>query len=178
VGVTPPDGTGGPGEIRGRPHVAVVGSGTASPELAALARAVGRAVASAGAVVVCGGLGGVMAAACEGAKEVGGLTVGIVPGTDRHDAAASVDVVVATGMGEARNVIVVHSADAVVAVGGEFGTLSEIALALRAGIPVVGLRTWELRRDGQPVFGVIAAEDPVEAVETALRLAGQHSGDS
>lgn len=156
-----------------RLHVAVVGAGVADEALAATAEAVGRAVALGGAVLVCGGLGGVMAAACRGARQAGGLTVGILPGPDRESANPDVDVAVPTAMGEARNAIVVGMADAVVAVGGEYGTLSEIALALRAGRPVVGIGTWELRRAGetQPDPGIVPVTDPAEAVDIALRLA-------
>ncbi len=112
-------------------YVAVVGAGEASPAVEADAEAVGRLLAERGAVVVCGGLGGVMAAACRGAKAAGGVTLGILPGGDRTEANHWVDVAVATGMGEARNAVVVRTADAVVAVAGGYGTLSEIALALR-----------------------------------------------
>jgi uncharacterized protein (TIGR00725 family) len=152
-------------------YVAVIGSGDANDEQIALAEQVGSEVARAGAILVCGGLGGVMEAACRGAKARGGTTVGILPGSDRSEANPHVDIAVATGLGEARNAIVVASADAVVAVGGEFGTLSEIAFALRAGTPVVGLDTWELRRDGQPVAGVVRAENAAAAVALALRSA-------
>jgi uncharacterized protein (TIGR00725 family) len=114
-----------------------------------------------GVVLVCGGLGGVMEAACRGAKEAGGLTVGILPGLDRSDANPFVDVVIATGLGEARNALVVNAADAVIAVGGGYGTLTEIGLALRAGKRVVGLETWE-------VEGVEVAGSPEAAVETVL----------
>ena len=155
-----------------RLYVAVVGSGG---ELTTVQRQraedVGRAVAEAGAVLVCGGLGGVMEAACRGAQGGGGLTVGILPGFDRDEANAHVDIAIPTGMGEARNALVVRAADAVVAVAGEYGTLSEIALALHAGIPVVGLGTWELVREGAPVDAIVRAETPAEAVESALRLA-------
>ena len=109
-----------------------------------------------------------MEAACRGARESGGTTVGILPGTDRSAANAWVDVAVATGLGEARNAVVVRSADAVIAVAGSYGTLSEIALALRAGTPVVGLGTWELSRGGVRDAGVVRAESPEEAVELAL----------
>jgi uncharacterized protein (TIGR00725 family) len=155
-----------------RLYVAVVGSGG---ELSAFQRKraedVGRAVADAGAVLVCGGLGGVMEAACRGAQSGGGLTVGILPGFDREESNVHVDIAIPTGMGEARNALVVRAADAVIAVAGEFGTLSEIALALHAGIPVVGLDTWELVREGEPVDVIVRAETPTEAVESALRLA-------
>lgn len=153
-------------------QVAVVGASNADEELDATAEAVGAALASAGATIVCGGLGGVMEAACRGAKAAGGLTVGFLPGTDPSEANAWVDVVVPTGMGEARNILVVRCAEVVVALGGEYGTLSEIALALRAGTPVVGLGTWSLvRGDGQPDTGMVRAADAATAVSTALRLA-------
>ena len=135
------------------------------------ALAVGRELGRRGAVLVCGGLGGVMEAACRGAREAGGTTVGLLPGADRRAANPHVEVALATGLGEARNAIVVRAVDAVIAVDGEFGTLSEIALALRAGTPVVGVATWELAKGGRPVDGIERAGGPVEAVEVALRLA-------
>ena len=110
---------------------------------------------------MCGGLGGVMEAACRGAKDAGGTTVGILPGSDRAAANRFVDVAVATGLGEARNALVVRAADAVIAIGGGYGTLSEIALALKAGKRVVGLDTWD-------VEGVEAADSPDAAVEAVL----------
>ena len=119
-------------------------------------------------MVVCGGLAGVMEAACRGAKDAGGATLGILPGLDRSDANPYVDVAVPTGLGEARNALVVRAADALIAVGGEWGTLSEIALAMRAGKRVVGLGTWELQRAGRPVEEIFAAADPEQAVELAL----------
>ncbi|KPL24592.1 MAG: hypothetical protein AMJ93_02075 [Anaerolineae bacterium SM23_84] len=151
--------------------VAVIGAGRCSAEVAALAEAVGRELAQRGAVLVCGGLGGVMEAACRGAKGAGGVTVGILPGTARHDANPHVDIPIVTGMGEARNVLVVRSAQAVIAISGEYGTLSEIAHALKLGIPVVGLRTWQLARDGLQSEEIIRAQTPQEAVERALALA-------
>jgi uncharacterized protein (TIGR00725 family) len=120
---------------------------------------------------VCGGLGGVMEAACRGARSGGGLTLGLLPGGDREEANGWVLVPVPTGLGEARNALVVQAADALVAVGGGWGTLSEIALALKLGRPVVGLDTWEPRRGGEVVAGVVAAAAPEEAVATALALA-------
>jgi uncharacterized protein (TIGR00725 family) len=149
-------------------YVAVVGSGSASPEQEEVAEGVGRGLASRGAVLVCGGLGGVMEAACRGAKAAGGTTVGILPG-DRRDAANEfVDVAIPTGLGEARNALVVRAADVLVAVGGSWGTLSEIALALRTGKRVVGIGTWELAAGGEPVPGIEPAEDAAEAVALAL----------
>lgn len=153
-------------------QVAVVGASNAGHDLAAAAEAVGRALAAAGATVVSGGLGGVMEASCRGAKSAGGLTVGLLPGTDPGDANPWVDVIVPTGMGEGRNVLVVRSAHAVVALGGEYGTLSEIALALRAGTPVVGLGTWSMTRgDGEDDAGIVRVGDARTAAATALRLA-------
>jgi len=149
----------------------VVGGGEPDDEATALAEGVGRELGRRGAVLVCGGLGGVMEAACRGAKAEGGTTVGILPTADRRDANPYVDVAVPTGMGEARNALVVRAADVLIAVAGEFGTLSEIALALRAGKQVVGLRTWELAKDGQPVEAIVRAESPADAVEMALALA-------
>jgi uncharacterized protein (TIGR00725 family) len=154
------------------PYVAVIGSGDATEEETALAVRVGAAVATSGAVLVCGGLGGVMEAACRGAQEAGGTTVGILPGHDRASANNFVDIAIATGLGEMRNAVVVGCADAVVAVGGEYGTLSEIAFALRTGKPVVGIGTWELKRLGIAVEGVRHAEDPEEAVRLALGSIG------
>jgi uncharacterized protein (TIGR00725 family) len=141
--------------------VAVVGPGAASPEQEAVAEEVGRLLARGGAVVVCGGLGGVMEAACRGARSEGGTAVGILPGLDRGAANPFVSVAVPTGLGEARNALVVRAADALIAVGGAYGTLSEIALALKAGKPVIGLGTWE-------IDGVERVEGPEAAVKMAL----------
>jgi len=151
--------------------IAVIGDGRCSAEVAALAEAVGRELAERGAVLVCGGLGGVMEAACRGAKAAGGLTIGILPGTVRGDANPYVDIPIVTGLGEARNVLVVQSSQVVIAVHGEYGTLSEIAHALKLDIPVVGLCTWELARQGQPRQAIIPAQTPHEAVQKALALA-------
>jgi len=150
--------------------IAVIGGADCTPAEAAAAETVGRLLAEAGAVLVCGGRGGVMAAACRGAKSAGGLTVGILPGVDARDANPWVDVPIVTGLGEARNTIVVRSADAVIAVGGAYGTLSEIAFALRWGKPLVGLGTWKLARGGAPDAGIIRAETPEEAVARVLDI--------
>jgi hypothetical protein len=154
-------------------HIAVVGAARARAAECAAAEQVGRRIAEAGAVLVCGGLGGVMEAACRGARSAGGTTIGILPGTDRLEANDFVDVAIPTGIGEARNAVVVGTADAVVAVGGEFGTLSEIAFALKAGTPVIGLDSWELARRGTAVEGVLPATGPEEAVALALEGAGR-----
>jgi hypothetical protein len=167
-----------------RIYIAVIGSSSADfgttvgAEELQLAEQIGAALAEAGAVIVCGGLGGVMEAVCKGAKSTGetgegagATTLGILPGGDRSAANEYVDIAVPTNLGEARNAIVVSTADAVIAVGGEFGTLSEIALALRAGKPVIGLGTWELVKKGRHVDGVVEAVDSENAVALALSLA-------
>jgi uncharacterized protein (TIGR00725 family) len=138
-----------------------VGAGRASADEASAAEAVGRALAEAGAVLVCGGLGGVMEAACRGAKQAGGTTVGILPGADRADANEHVEVAIATGLGEVRNALIVRAVDSVIAVGGEYGTLSEIALALKSGTRVVAIASWEIE-------GVEIAQTPEDAVRQAL----------
>jgi uncharacterized protein (TIGR00725 family) len=144
------------------PYVAVVGPGDASPSELATAEEVGAGLAGLGAVVVTGGLGGVMEAACRGARSRRGRTVGILPGEDRDAANGWVEIAIATGLGELRNGLVVRAADALVAVGGGHGTLSEVALALKLGRPVVGLGTWA-------VDGVDQASTPEEALG---RIAG------
>ena len=137
-------------------QIAVAGAGVAGPELAALAEEVGRLLAARGATVVCGGLGGVMEAVARGAREAGGTTIGILPGDIRHDANPWIQHAVATGIGHGRNLAVAASGDALIAVGGSWGTLSEIALARRLGRPVVVLG------DGPAVSGegIVAAETP------------------
>ena len=135
------------------------------------ARAVGEGLGRVGAVLVCGGLGGVMEAACRGAREAGGLTVGLLPGHDRSAANKWVAVALPSGMGELRNGLVVRAADALIAVGGAYGTLSEIALGLKLGRPVVGLDTWELARRGVGDTGIIRASSPGQAVARALAAA-------
>jgi uncharacterized protein (TIGR00725 family) len=138
--------------------VAVIGPGD---EQSVAAAEVGRLVAERGGVVVCGGRGGVMESACRGAKDAGGLTVGILPGDDRSEANPFVDVVLPTGLGESRNALVVAAADVVIAIRGGYGTLSEIALALKAGKRVIGLDTWDIE-------GVSPADGPESAVGAAL----------
>jgi uncharacterized protein (TIGR00725 family) len=154
------------------PYVAVVGAGRASAEEERAAEAVGRALARARAVLVCGGLGGVMEAACRGARAGGGTTVGVLPGLRREDANPFVDVAIPTGLGEMRNALVVRAADGLVAVGGGFGTLSEIALALKAGKPVVALGGWELASAGEPVDAIVRATSPEDAVARVLAACG------
>jgi uncharacterized protein (TIGR00725 family) len=150
--------------------ITVIGSGDCSPQEARMAEEVGKELARHGAVLVCGGLGGVMAAACRGATMAGGLTIGILPGDSRRSANPYVQIPIVTNLGEARNVIVVKTAQAVIAIGGGYGTLSEIGHALKNNIPVVGLNTWQLFRDGIPEAAIITAKDPADAVHKAISL--------
>ncbi len=158
--------------VSGQRQVTVIGAADCAPdsEAALLAEEVGRRLAEAGLAVVCGGLAGVMEAACRGATEAGGVAIGIVPGNDVGEANPFCTHVVATGIGHARNLAVVSSGAAVIAIGGEWGTLSEIGFARSIGRPVIALRSWELsgreRMEGAP--GVIPAESAREAVELAL----------
>ncbi len=128
--------------------ITVIGAGACDDALAATAERVGALLAGAGFTIVCGGLGGVMEFVCRGASRHGGRTIGILPGVDRSAANSYVDVVLPTGMGEGRNILVVRAGRVVVAIGGGFGTLSELAFARKLGIPVVGLNTWRLPDDG------------------------------
>ncbi len=152
------------------PIIGIIGGARPTKEEIATAEAVGRAVGRAGAALVCGGLGGVMEAACRGAKSAGGLTIGILPGVDRREANAYVDIPIVTGMRCARNVIITRTAQAVIAVGGSYGTLSEIAFALSFGAPVVGVGTWQVEREGHPPAPIVYADTPEDAVERALAL--------
>jgi len=153
--------------VRG-PLVAVVGGATCSPQQGALAAAVGRLLAEQGAVLLCGGLGGVMEAAAHGAKQAGGLTVGILPGNDPGAANPDIDVALATGMGEMRNALIVRAAGAMIAIGGGWGTLSEVALARRIETPVVGLH--DSFTTGVDIPRVERPEDAVQwALEQARR---------
>lgn len=167
-------------KTRNRLVVAVCGGQQPHPRAYEIAQELGSELGRAGVLVVCGGLGGVMEAVCKGAKSAGATTVGILPGLDPKEANEWVDVKIATGIGHARNLAVVASADVVVAVDGEFGTLSEIAFALRLGRPVIGLSTWELhpselafsagsRTIPEPL--IRRARNPREAVQIALELA-------
>jgi len=148
--------------------IGIIGGAICPPEIAELAEETGRELAKRGATLICGGLGGVMEAACRGASQAGGTTVGILPGDDPASANAYVDIPVATGMGEARNVIIIKSVQAVIAIDGRFGTLSEIGHALCRGIPVIGLNTWSLSQDGKAVDSIILAQNPIDAVEKAF----------
>lgn len=153
------------------PHVAVIGSAEPDPERDGLALAVGRGLGEAGAVVVCGGGRGVMEAACRGASEAGGTTIGLLMGLDRSEGNPHLTVSIPTGIGQLRNAIVVAAADVVIAVGGEWGTLTEIGFAFKYERPVVGLRTWEIAPAAEMAEAVEVVETPDAAVERALALA-------
>jgi uncharacterized protein (TIGR00725 family) len=151
--------------------IAVCGANEATEEERALAEAVGRAIAVSGCALVCGGRGGVMAAACKGAKAAGGATIGILPGDDRTDANEWVDFAIPTGLGQARNALVVASGDAVIAIGGGFGTLSEIGLALKIGKPVISLGSWELDARRVARFGGEGRYHQSTSADEAVALA-------
>jgi uncharacterized protein (TIGR00725 family) len=151
--------------------ISVIGAGEPTDEIAHLAEQVGYELARRGITLICGGLGGVMEAACRGAKSAGGTTIGILPGSDPSAANQWVDIPICTGLSYARNVIVVRSGRAAIAVGGAYGTLSEIGHALAEDIPVIGLRTWELARDDRVDGGIVVASDPEDAVNRALKAA-------
>ena len=152
-------------------QISVIGSGEATPEAIRLAEEVGRELGKRGVTVVTGGLFGVMEAVCRGTKETGGTTIGIMPGSDPTEANPYVDFPICTGIGYARNVIVVRSGRAVIAIAGAFGTLSEIAHALGDNIPVIGLNTWSFSRNGQEDENIILAQNPADAVDKALDAA-------
>ncbi|MFA5114293.1 MAG: TIGR00725 family protein [Candidatus Margulisiibacteriota bacterium] len=152
--------------------IAVIGESHASPEIAKLAEEVGVEIAKAGAVLVSGGLKGVMESSCKGAKSAGGTTIGILPGSRREDGNPYIDYPIITGIGYARNKLVVKSGHAVIAVGGHYGTLSEIGFALGYKIPVVGLNTWQMiNHNGQMDKEVHRVNTAKEAVVLALKLA-------
>jgi uncharacterized protein (TIGR00725 family) len=158
-------------------YVGVAGASQPEQALVGQVERLGRLLAEAGAVVVCGGGSGVMAAACRGAQAAGGTTVGLLPGLDRADANPHLTVSLPTGLGQGRNLLLVRASDALVAVGGGFGTLSEVALALRTGVPVVGLATWSLSLAGRPVPAFPVAEDAEAAARLALAAARTRTGD-
>ena len=152
-------------------QISVIGGATADGDALERAEAVGRGIAEAGAVLVCGGRGGVMEAASRGAREAGGVVIGVLPGLDPDDGNEHLTHGIATGVGHARNLAVVASGDAVIAIGGEWGTLSEIALARRLERPVVGIETWPLRNRAGTDLGIAEAEGPNDAVARALEAA-------
>ena len=152
------------------PYVAVVGGSEYVEEDCRAAEEVGARIAAAGGLVLCGGRSGVMEAVCRGAKRSGGTTIGFLPGEERGAANDYVDIALTTGLGEMRNMLIVQASDVVIAVGGEFGTLSELAFALRIGRPVVGLGTWELSKKGEVADAIHVVDDPAAAVDKAIEL--------
>lgn len=157
--------------------IGVIGSGYCPPELAKIAEEVGKLIAEKRAILICGALKGVMEATCRGAKQAGGITIGVIPGFSKKEANPYVDIPIVTGMDQGRNIIIIRSSDAVIAIGGGYGTLSEIAFALKLNIPVVGIKTWILSKEGgREIKDLIVAETPQDAVEKAIKLAGGKLG--
>ncbi len=149
--------------------IGVIGAGDAGEEDLKLAQAVGEDIALRGYTLLCGGMGGVMEAACRGAKSQHGTTIGILPGNSKEDSNPYIDYPIVTGMGHGRNVIVAGSSDAIIAIGGSFGTLSEIAFALRLEIPIIGLKTWDVSSN------IKKAQTPEQAVKLAIGLIGSNT---
>ncbi len=147
--------------------IGVIGATNASEEEKRTSEEVGALIAGKECFLLCGGMGGVMEAACRGAKSAGGTTIGILPGPESSSANRFIDIPIVTGMGEARNVIVAKSSHSIIAVGGSFGTLSEISFALKSGIPVIGLDTWDVSEE------IIKCKTPEEAVRTAFELSSR-----
>lgn len=143
--------------------IAIIGAGIADDTTLKISEEVGRLIAKKGAVLICGGLGGVMEAASKGACIEGGIVVGILPQNHKKDANPFVDIPIVTGFGDGRNVIIVRSADVIIAIGGEYGTLSEIAFGLKMGKPVIGIGTWDIK-------GVIKAKNAEDAVDKAFKI--------
>jgi uncharacterized protein (TIGR00725 family) len=158
-------------------YVGVAGASRPEPPLLHQAELVGRRLAEAGAIVVCGGGPGVMEAVCRGAQSAGGTTIGLLPGLDRTEGNPHLTISIPTGLGQGRNLLLVRSSNALIAVGGGFGTLSEIALALRTGTPVIGLATWSLHLDGHQVDAFPVAGDPDTAAQLALEAARSRRPD-
>jgi uncharacterized protein (TIGR00725 family) len=150
--------------------IGVIGGSEVTAPVAKLAEEVGREIALKGAVLVCGGMGGVMEAACKGASDEGGLTIGILPGDSRNTANSYVKIHIVTGIGYARNVAVVKTSQAIIAIDGSYGTLTEIGYALQAGIPVIGLDTWSPSIGGKTDNKIIIAKSAKDAVEKAMTL--------
>jgi uncharacterized protein (TIGR00725 family) len=163
-------------DLRQRPRIGVMGPGVCSGRSLQLARDVGFEIARGGAILVCGGMGGVMEAAARGAREGGGITIGILPGARAEDANQYVDIPVATDLGNARNVVNILTSQAIIAIHGGYGTLSEIALALKCGTPVVGLETWDMKPPGgASAPEMMIAKTPQEAVAIAIRISKAHA---
>jgi len=144
-------------------QIGVIGASRCSTEVAELAEEVGMEIGRKGAVLICGGLGGVMESASKGAKEAGGFTIGILPGTSKEEANGYIDIPIVTGLGHARNVVIAHSSDSIIAISGEHGTLSEIAIGLKLKKTIIGLNTWDIE-------GIIQVKTAAEAVEKAIKI--------
>ncbi|WKZ33937.1 MAG: TIGR00725 family protein [Thermodesulfobacteriota bacterium] len=149
-----------------RPVIGIIGSGLEDGSLNALAEVTGALIAEAGCVLVNGGLGGVMRASARGCRSKGGISIGMLPGLDPGEANEYVDIPIPTGMGEMRNALIVRAASALIAIGGGYGTLSEMALALKSGKPVIGIKTWDISAE------VMKTESPAEAVRLAFKAGG------
>ncbi len=145
-------------------RIGVIGDAVCSEKVMNLAEEVGREIAKRKGVLICGGLTGVMEGAARGAKKEGGLTIGIIPSESADDANPFIDIPIVTGLRDARNIIVVRSSEAIIAIHGKYGTLSEIAFALKFNVPVIGLHTWDISQD------IIIASNAVDAVEKAFNL--------
>ena len=158
--------------------IGVIGASNPTKKIEKLAEEVGYHIAANGVVVICGGLGGVMEAVCRGAKSNKGRTIGVLPGSDPGDANMWVDNVICTGMGEARNLIIIKSSDAVIAVGGGYGTLSEMGFALKLNKPIIGLHTWGLENPNMDSLALKTSHDPKEAVSDAIKLAKSRFGEN
>ena len=145
--------------------IGVIGGGQCAPDIELIAEEVGSLIAQKGAVLICGGLSGVMEAACRGAKQSNGTTIGVLPGNCKTDANLYIDIPIVTGMADARNIVIVRSSDAVIAIDGKYGTLSEISFCLVFNVPIIGLKTWNV----DPA--IIQASSAHEAVNKAFALA-------
>ena len=144
--------------------IGLIGGSVCTPDIEEAAEKVGRGIAERSGILICGGLGGVMEAGCRGAKKAGGMTIWILPGMNQKDANKYVDIPIPTGVGYARNIIIVNTSDSVIAVNGKFGTLSEIAFCLQFGVPVIGLFSWEIDPS------IIIATTPEQAVDIAFSI--------
>lgn len=157
-------------DVKRKTIIGVIGSSSCSSSISEIAYLVGKEIARKGAILICGGLGGVMEAACKGAKEEKGITIGVLPGNDKKNANPYVDIPIITGIGEARNIIIVRSSDAVIAIAGKYGTLSELAFALRFDVPVVGIATWNID------IPILRAKNPKQSVDMAFSAIREKRG--
>jgi uncharacterized protein (TIGR00725 family) len=156
--------------LRERKVIAVIGESEASDETIKLAREVGMLIAEREGILICGGFGGVMKAAAEGAQKAGGLTIGVLPNYEKNSANEFIDIAITSGMGHARNVIITSSADGVIAIGGRYGTLSEIAFARKLGKPVMTLSSFEIHKDGKLQGDILSADTPRHAVSRLWKI--------